>query len=117
MTERKQTARKGPPRQSKTAAAKKTRKKPLPVATEIDMTNVTPVDTCIAYKVVAATQEGQIMIADLMRRFGFARHTTLVPGDPETTAFHEGGRVVIIHIGRQIDADPASFEDQNEVEM
>ncbi len=104
MTKPKKTKIKSPP------------KKKIPVATTIDLTNVSPVDTCIAYKVVAATQEGQIVIADLMQRFGFSRCTTLVPGDPETTAFHEGGRVVIIHIGRQIDADPASFEDQNEVE-
>ncbi len=95
----------------------KTPKKKIPVATEIDMQNVSPVDTCIAYKVVAATQEGQIMIADLMRRFGFARHTTHVPGDPERGTINEGSRLVLIHIGRQIDADPASFEDQNKVEM
>ncbi len=107
MTKSKKTPGKSP---------RKTPEKKIPVATTIDLTDVSPVDTCIAYKVVAATQEGQIMIADLMRRFGFSRCTTLVPGDSEMTAFQEGHRVVIIHIGRQIDADPASFEDQNEVE-
>ncbi len=96
---------------------KKPPKKKIPVATTIDLTDVSPVDTCIAYKVVAATQEGQIVIADLMRRFGFSRYTTFVPGDPDRSTLNEGQRTVVIHIGRQIDADPASFEDQNEVEM
>ncbi len=97
--------------------SKKPPKKKIPVATTIDLTNVSPVDTCIAYKVVAATQEGQIVIADLMRRFGFSRNTTYVPGDPDMTVWREGQRTVIIHIGRMIDADPASFEDQEQVEM
>ncbi len=96
---------------------KKPPKKKVPVATTIDLTNVSPVDTCIAYKVVAATQEGQIVIADLMRRFGFARFTTFVSGDPDRTTLNEGQRTVVIHIGRMIDADPASFEDQEQVEM
>ncbi len=96
---------------------KKPPKKKVPVATTVDLTNVSPVDTCIAYKVMAATQEGQIVIADLMRRFGFSRITTFAPGDPEMTAWREGGRVVVIHIGRMIDADPAAFEDQEQVEF
>ena len=102
------------PKKTKT---KKSPKKEVPVATTIDLTNVSPVDTCIAYKVVAATSEGQIVIADLMRRFGFSRFSTYVPGEPELSRMNEGSRLVIVHIGRQIDADPASFEDQETVEL
>ncbi len=96
---------------------KKPPKKKIPVATTVDLTDVSPVDTCIAYKVMAATQEGQIVIADLMRRFGFSRGTTFVPGEPDMIAWREGQRTVVIHIGRMIDADPAAFEDQEQVEM
>ncbi len=91
-------------------------KKETPRATQIDMTNISPVDTCIAYKVVCATQEGQIMIADLMHRFGFSRHSTF-DADPYRTTLNEGQRTVVMHIGRMIDADPAAFEDQNITEM
>ncbi len=105
------------PKKTPKKTTKRAPKKKIPIATTIDLTDVSPVDTCIAYKVVAGTQEGQIVIADLMRRFGFSRHTTFVSGDPNRSTLNEGQRTVIIHIGRQIDADPASFEDQNEVEM
>ena len=101
----------------KKTRTKKPPKKEIPVATTIDLTNVSPVDTCIAYKVMAATQEGQIVIADLMRRFGFSRFTTFVHGDPDKSTLNEGQRTVVIHIGRMIDADPAAFEDQEIVEM
>jgi len=104
------------PRKPKKTTKKTTPKKEPPVATQFDMTNISPVDTCVAYKIVCATQEGQIVIADLMRRFGFSRSSTFDP-DPYRTVLHEGQRTVVMHIGRQIDADPASFEDQETTEM
>lgn len=105
------------PKKTTTRIKPKTPKKEIPVATTIDLASVSPVDTCIAYKAVAMTQEGQIMVADLMRRFGFSRYSTHVPGDPELSRMNEGSRLVIVHIGRQIDADPAAFEDQEKVEF
>lgn len=72
---------------------------------------VSPVDVCQAYKEVFSTSAGQIVLADMLRRFGFTRSSTFVPGDSARTAFNEGGRTVLIHVGRMIDADPADFEE------
>jgi hypothetical protein len=57
-----------------------------------------------AYKQVAATREGQIVIQDLVRKYGFSRSTTLNT-DPLRMAWNEGGRSVCVHIGRMIDYD------------
>ena len=62
-------------------------------------------DVMTAYKQVAATQEGQIVLMDLMRRFAFTRSSThhVAGGDPNRMNFLEGQRSVIIHIGNQIE--------------
>lgn len=61
-------------------------------------------DIAHAYQHVAGTPEGQIMIQDLVRRFGYARSST-IDADPMRMAWKEGGRAVCVHIGRMIDAD------------
>lgn len=68
-------------------------------------------DIATSYKMVAASREGQIMIQDLVRRFGFSRQTTLNT-DPLQMAANEGGRTVCVHIGRMIDYDAQELADQ-----
>ena len=93
------------------------RKKKVKVSTEtvepveFDMMSVSQADICIAYKQVAATQEGQVVLADLTRKFGFTRFSTFVPGDPYHSQLNEGARTVVVHIGRMIAADPSDFEE------
>lgn len=67
-------------------------------------------DLANAYKVVAASPEGSIVIADLVRRFGFSRQTT-IDADPLRMAWKEGGRTVMVHIGRMIDMDTSQIVD------
>lgn len=69
-----------------------------------------PANIIIAYQKVAQTEEGQIMLQDLVQRFGSSRSTTFVAGDPYATAYNEGLRSVCVHIGAQIDADPGQAE-------
>jgi hypothetical protein len=71
---------------------------------------VTPGDVARAYHAVAQTEDGAIMIADLVRRFGFARRSTFVEGDSHATARNEGQRTVLQHIGFMQDVDPAAYE-------
>ena len=71
---------------------------------------VTPAEVCVAYKQAFSTPEGMIVIADLMRKFGFSRTTTFVPGETEQTFIHEGQRTVLVHVGRMLDADPSEFD-------
>lgn len=75
------------------------------------------VDVVLAYKKVFSTQEGAIVIADLMRHFGYTMNSTFDPAAPHTQPFKEGQRVVLIHIGRRIDADPASLEATEKTEL
>lgn len=97
------------PRKKKAVAPKV--KKPKAAAVELDLTSISQVDVCLAYKTLATTQEGQIVYADLVRRFGFTRTTTFVPGDPYRSQLNEGARTVVVHAGRMIDADPSEFEE------
>lgn len=73
--------------------------------------SVSKVDVCVAYKTVFGSVEGQIVLADLMRRFSFTRTSTFVPGDTYSTVHNEGCRTVLIHIGRMLDADPAEMQE------
>lgn len=68
-------------------------------------------DKVAAYQQVAATREGQIVIQDLVNKFGFSR-TTLLNADPMRMAWNEGGRAVCVHIGRMVDTDLAAIEEQ-----
>lgn len=91
------------------AKQRKSKAAPVPAA-------VTPGEVCLAYKQTFSTPEGQIVAADLMRRYAFTRKTTFCPGEPEYTFFYEGQRSVLIHIGVQLDADPSAF-DEPKVEL
>lgn len=71
---------------------------------------VSQADVVLAYKQVFSTQEGSIVLHDLLRRFGFTRRTTFDP-EPARHAFNEGQRVVLVHMGRMIDADTAEVEE------
>ena len=66
------------------------------------------VEISAAYKSVAASPEGQIVIADLVRRFGFSRQTTF-DTDLGKMAWKEGGRTVLVHIGRMVDMDTSQL--------
>lgn len=77
---------------------------------EIDPGNVSPLDVCIAYKQVFSAQEGQIVMADLLRHFGFSRNSTFNV-NPGSMAYNEGQRSVLIHVGRMLDADPTELEE------
>lgn len=79
---------------------------------------ISPADVVIAYKQAFAAQEGQIVLADLMRRFGHSRYSTFTKaGGTEQMLLNEGARRVLIHIGIQLDLDPAEVEANEKVEM
>lgn len=61
---------------------------------------VSLMDIANAYKIVFATPEGQVVLADLVRKFAFNTQSTFVPNCPEQTNVNEGQRTVIVHIGR-----------------
>lgn len=92
-------------------------KKKLQDQSELVPSVVTPADVCIAYKQVFGTQEGMIVLADLMRRFAFNRNSTFDGRDVNLMLTREGARQVLIHIGIQIDLDPASLEAQEKVTL
>ena len=76
------------------------------------MTEISRDECAEAYKSVFGTPEGQIILADLMRRFGFTRHSTFLDGEPTVNAMliREGQRSVLIHIGVQMDLDLETSE-------
>lgn len=67
-------------------------------------------DLSAAYKTIAGMHEGQIVIQDLVRRFGYSRQST-IDVDPLRMAWKEGGRTVLVHIGRMIDMDTSKIDD------
>lgn len=74
---------------------------------------VSPADIIMAYRQVAASEAGQVVLQDLIRKFGYSRSSTFqAAGDqePYRTFIHEGQRSVMVHIGNMIDADPALVE-------
>lgn len=80
------------------------------------MLKVSKSDVVLAYQSALSTQEGQIVLADLMRRFGFTTWSTFVEGDPNKTSWQEGQRSVLVHIGRMLEADPAEAEEHEDAE-
>lgn len=58
-----------------------------------------------AYREVFGTQAGQIVMADLVRCFGFTERTLIGP-DPHTTYANEGRRSVLLHVQRRLTEDP-----------
>lgn len=70
----------------------------------------------LAYKRVFGSQDGRIVLADLMRHFGFTMQSTFSENHA-TMARNEGSRGVLIHIGRRLEADPASVEATEKTEI
>lgn len=66
---------------------------------------VSRVEVASAFRDIASTEQGQIMLRWLMSKFGFTTKTTLVSGHPDKTAFQEGQRSVMIAMAEQIEAD------------
>jgi len=67
-----------------------------------------------AYQQMARTEDGQIVISDLMSRFGFTRKAMYSPGDDTASlAFKEGQRSVLIHLGIMLDVDPQQVEEDD----
>ena len=75
------------------------------------------IEVAEAYRDVFSTPEGQIVLADLMRHFGYNTTTTFVAGDQYQSARNEGSRIVLVHIGRRIDTDIASLEATEQTEQ
>ncbi len=62
-----------------------------------------------AYKRTFATDEGQIVLEDLMLATGVISGSSFAPGDPYQTAFNEGRREVVNRIIESINIDPNKF--------
>ncbi|MGI9251275.1 MAG: hypothetical protein ACR2PR_08765 [Pseudohongiellaceae bacterium] len=71
-----------------------------------------PGDVIIAYQKVAQTEEGQVMLHDLVRNFGFAQSSIAVVAnfDPVKMQVIEGQRSVVAYIGAKIESSPAVAE-------
>lgn len=75
-------------------------------------------DVVIAYRTVFGSQEGAIVLADLMRFFAWnmqSMWSEKLP--PEHIHIREGGRAVLVHIGRRMETDPASVEATDKTEL
>lgn len=77
---------------------------------------VTPGDVARAYKTTFSSEDGQVVLQDLVRRFGYTRSSTLSPGQPDVTARNEGQRTVLQHVGFLLDVDPAEYERANQTQ-
>lgn len=71
---------------------------------------VSEVDLHHAYRDVFTSQSGRIVLADLVRHFGFTKRSTIVPGDAQLSAANEGSRRVVVWIERRLTQDP---QDEN----
>lgn len=70
-----------------------------------------PATVAEAYRLVAMTPPGQVMLKDLVRRFGFATVSTMEPGDPHMTAWREGQRTIVTHFHKMIEGEAGDLED------
>lgn len=61
-----------------------------------------------AYK--KAFLNNEVLLKDL-EAVCYVNHTGYVPGDPHTTAFHEGMRAVYLHIQHYLKVDPKTLEE------
>lgn len=67
------------------------------------MTEITQEVLRAAYIDVFGGPSGQVVLADLLRRFGFVTRSAFAPGAPDLSAYQEGQRTVLIHVGRMLD--------------
>ena len=72
-------------------------------------------DVAEAYQAMAQNPSGQVVFADLMRRFAHNRMTMFHLGDtrPEDCVYREGQRSVLVHIGWMLDVNVADLEETN----
>lgn len=75
--------------------------------------SVTPVERTQAYRDIFGSPQGQIVLADLMQSFSYTRGTTQVVGDPYSSAWREGQRSVMVHIGRRLEDDPTETQEDD----
>lgn len=54
-----------------------------------------------AWRTIAATPEGQLVLQDLVARFAFTQRSTYSP-EPNRTFINEGCRTVMVYIGRYV---------------
>lgn len=69
------------------------------------MTPITEITTerlHAAYRGVFGTEDGQIILADLIHMFGYTERTLADPDRPHVTYMREGQRTVLMHIQRWI---------------
>lgn len=69
------------------------------------------------YKVCFSTQQGRAVLNDLVRRFGYTRRSTLAPGRPDESAYNEGQRSVLVHVGTMMDVNPATLPEDAQMAM
>lgn len=69
------------------------------------MTAVSAVDLHHAYRDFLASPAGQIVLADLIRHFGYTTRST-VGRDTHETYCNEGRRSVLLYIDRVMSTDP-----------
>ncbi|NBB92348.1 MAG: hypothetical protein GVY32_04170 [Gammaproteobacteria bacterium] len=74
---------------------------------------VTPRQVAEAYQAMSQNPQGQVVLADLMRRFAHNRAPMFRAGHtrPEDCVYQEGQRSVLIHIGRMLDVNPSEIEE------
>lgn len=74
---------------------------------------VSPRDVAEAYQAMAQNPQGQVVLADLMRRFAHNRAPMFHAGQTrmEDCVYREGQRSVLVHIGRMLDVNPAEIEE------
>ncbi len=66
--------------------------------------------TIADYQQVFNSAVGQRVLWDMMKSFGFMEHSH-VPGDPYSTAFHEGQRNVVLSIHRTLKMNLKGMEE------
>jgi len=57
---------------------------------------------------VFGSDEGELVLADLMNSFNFFS-STYVNGDPQGTAFHEGARAAVLRIIDTVNVDATKY--------
>lgn len=62
-----------------------------------------------AYKRLFATDDGQVVLEDMMRTFHVFNST--MQDSPTETAFNEGGRAVVLRIMNHINSDPKKLQE------
>lgn len=74
------------------------------------MKMVSPVDLQKAYQDVFTSPAGHILMADLIRQFGFTTRSTRVPGDRQASDMNEGARLTLVYIERVLHTDPTTTQ-------